>query len=327
MKKSVFKQKGQDGYKFFRIPGLVCTASGKLLAYYECRRDISDWAIIDIAVKTSVDEGESWSEDKILVHGNGKTVNNPVMFVDKSELLFMWQEEYHRTFYRKSYDEGDTWGEVIEITESLRTPDYNWTVIACGPGHGTVLSNGRYIIPVWMCSNFEDLKAHHPSVISTIYSDDKGKTWKVGEIIGRDLFVNPSETALVELADGQVMVNIRHESAVKRRGIAYSSDGGEHWGKPYFEDALPDPVCMGSMVAYGDLVYFTNCNSEKDRINLTLYVTKNKGRSWEKLKQISEIGGYSDVTVSPDGKQIYIIYDQFSSKVSDLMFTAYRAES
>ena len=178
-----------------------------------------------------------------------------------------------------------------------------------------------------MCSNFEDLKAHHPSVISTIYSDDKGKTWKVGEIIGRDLFVNPSETALVELADGQVMVNIRHESAVKRRGIAYSSDGGEHWGKPYFEDALPDPVCMGSMVAYGDLVYFTNCNSEKDRINLTLYVTKNKGRSWEKLKQISEIGGYSDVTVSPDGKQIYIIYEQFSSKVSDLMFTAYRAES
>ena len=326
MKKSVFKQKGQDGYKFFRIPGLVCTSSGKLLAYYECRRDISDWAIIDIAVKTSMDGGENWSKDQILVCGNGKTVNNPVMFADESEILFMWQEEYHRTFYRKSYDEGENWGEVIEITESLRTPDYDWTVIACGPGHGTVLSNGRYIVPIWMCSNFEDLKSHHPSVISTIYSDDKGKTWKIGEIIGRDLLVNPSETALVELADGQVIINIRHESSVKRRGIAYSSDRGEHWGKPYFENALPDPVCMGSMVAHNDLVYFTNCNSENARVNLTLYVTSDNGKFWGKLADISEIGGYSDVAVSPDGKQVYILYEEFSSQVSNLMFVNYRVE-
>ena len=39
-----------------------------------------------------------------------------------------------------------------------------------------------------------------------------------------------------------------------------------------------------------------------------------------------KIGGYSDVAVSPDGKQVYILYEEFSSQVSNLMFVNYRVE-
>lgn len=317
MDKYILKQKNQDGYDSFRIPGIICTESGKILAYYESRKSASDWAAIDIAVKASMDGGKTWSEDKILVYGQGKTVNNPVMFTEKNELLFVWQEEYHRTFYRKSEDEGETWGEAEEITASLKTPLYHWTVIACGPGHGTVLSNGRYIVPVWLCANPEDAKAHHPSVISTIYSDDKGKTWHLGELIERAYMEDPSETALAELADGSVMINIRHESATRRRALAYSSNGADGWHDFKFANELADPICMGGMVACNGKVYFVNCNSEKERKNLTLYETVDGGVTWKNLATISELAGYSDIAISPDGKKVYILFEEFSGKDSD----------
>ena len=311
MTKYTLKQNGQNGYKLFRIPGLICTDSGKILAYYESRKSESDWAAIDIAIKSSSDGGQTWSDDIILVYGEGKTVNNPIMFADKSEILFMWQEEYSRTFYRKSFDNGETWSKATEITSFLKTPHYNWNVIACGPGHGTVLSNGRYIVPIWLCSNPEDLRAHHPSILSTLYSDDKGETWHLGELIEKKCMPNPSETALAELADGSVMINIRHESSTKRRILAYSNNGSDGWHDIHFADALADPICMGGMAAHNGKIYFVNCNSEKKRENLTLYETLDNGATWKNIITISEPAGYSDIAISPDGNKIYILFEEF----------------
>lgn len=320
MNKYILKQDKQDGYDLFRIPGLICTGSGKLLAYYECRKSDSDWASIDIAVRSSQDGGKTWSSDKILVYGHGKTVNNPVMFAGKEEILFMWQEEYRYTFYRKSFDEGETWSDTTEITASLKSPEYNWTTLACGPGHGTVLSSGRYIVPVWLCSNPKDLKAHHPSILSTVYSNDKGATWHLGELIDKEYMINPSETALAELADGSVIINIRSESPVRRRILAYSRNGYKGWNDIHFEAALPDPVCMGSMTAHNGKVYFVNCNSEKKRKNLTLYETTDNGVSWKNTAVLSESAGYSDIAVSPDGKYIYILFEEFFYQNSSSIF-------
>lgn len=326
MDKYTLKRSNQDGYDIFRIPGIICTESGKILVYYESRKSASDWAAIDIAVKSSIDGGKTWSEDKTLVYGQGKTVNNPVMFTEKKEVLLMWQEEYRRTFYCKSFDEGETWGEVREITDSLKTPLYNWTVIACGPGHGTVLSNGRYVVPVWLCSNPQDLKAHHPSILSTVYSDDKGETWHLGELIDKEYMKDPSETALAELADGSVMINIRHESPTKRRIIAYSSNGSDGWHDFKFADDLADPICMGGMVSYNGKVYFVNCNSEDERENLTLYETHDNGVSWKNLAMISEPAGYSDIAISPDGKKVYILFEEFFYKYSYTNFKSFDRE-
>ena len=37
-------------YSQCRIPGIVITENGTLLAYYECRKSNSDWAEIDIKI-------------------------------------------------------------------------------------------------------------------------------------------------------------------------------------------------------------------------------------------------------------------------------------
>lgn len=310
MEKLTLKRYRTEGYDNFRIPGIVCTESGKILVYYESRKSASDWAAIDIAMKESTDGGKTWSEDKVLACGEGKTVDNPVMFADGREIVFMWQEEYHRTFYRKSYDEGASFSEPIEITESTRTAEYDWTVIACGPGHGTVLKNGRYIVPVWLCSNHSNPKAHHPSIISTLYSDDKGRTWKLGELLGKNL-ADPSETALAQLEDGSVMINVRHECSTKRRAIAFSPDGSGSWSELYFEEALPDPTCMAGMISRDGKVYFVNCSSETDRRNLTIHISDDSGKSWKKAAVLSDPAGYSDIAMSPDGSRIYVFFEEF----------------
>lgn len=68
---------------------------------------------------------------------------------------------------------------------------------------------------------------------------------------------------------------------------------------------------MGGMAAHDGKVYFVNCNSESERKNLSLYVTVDNGISWKNIATISEPAGYSDITISPDGNKIYILFEEF----------------
>ena len=84
-------------YSQCRIPGIVITENGTLLAYYECRKSNSDWAEIDIKIIRSSDEGDSWQTVNVL-EGNGNTLNNPVMFVKGEELHFLFLKNYKELF-------------------------------------------------------------------------------------------------------------------------------------------------------------------------------------------------------------------------------------
>jgi sialidase-1 len=273
---------GTDGYRTYRIPGIITTAKGTLLAWCEARRDQSDWADIDIVLRRSTDNGQSWSDPQLLVdvpqalaqeiasdpdavtdHGSpGNTANNPVMIADANgDVHFLYCVAYQRAYYAVSHDDGQTFSQPREITpafESFRDK-YPWRVLATGPGHGIQLQNGRLLVPVWL-STAEGGNAHRPSVVATIYSDDQGKTWQAGDIAIRHLypyryedqsqpqaFVNPSETVAVELADGRVMLNSRSESPEHLRVITYSPDGATDWTSPVFDTALYDPVCLASL--------------------------------------------------------------------------------
>ncbi|MGL5245889.1 MAG: discoidin domain-containing protein, partial [Sarcina sp.] len=59
----------QDGYATTRIPGMVCTSNGTLIAYCEGRSSGSDWATMDLVIKRSMDGGETWSNSIVLFDG------------------------------------------------------------------------------------------------------------------------------------------------------------------------------------------------------------------------------------------------------------------
>ena len=58
------------------------------------------------------------------------------------------------------------------------------------------------------------------------------------------------ETTAVELADGRVMLNVRNESKANRRIVVTSKDGISGWSEPKFDNALLEPICMGSVLRY-----------------------------------------------------------------------------
>jgi sialidase-1 len=275
----------KEGYKLYRIPGIVVTTRGTALAYCEARKsDKGDWGDIDIMLRRSTDGGRTWSPRRHIAHFGVKvpknpaalaqklatpeesTVNNPVLIVDRKTgaVHFLYCVEYARAFHCRSDDDGLTFSRPVEITpvfEQFRR-DYDWRVIATGPAHGIQLRSGRLVVPVWISTSTGG-HAHRPSVASTIHSDDHGKTWRRGEIALPDTaeHVIPNETVAVELADGRVMLNSRTESPAHRRLVTISPDGATRWSPPRFQSELLEPICMASIVRLT-----TTADSDKNRI-------------------------------------------------------------
>lgn len=290
-------------YYHCRIPGIVCTGKGSLLAYYECRKTDSDWSEIDLKVSRSTDDGESWKTVK-MINGNGKTLNNPVMTVNGNALHLLYCENYKRVFHSVSYDDGESWSEPEEITDVFGCVDY--TVVALGPGHGITLQDGTMIISVWFALNKENKMAHSPSFISTLYSKDNGKTWCVGEIINDNFLVNPSECALGVLSDDSVIMSIRNENDCRLRCFAKSHNGYENWLISGFDERFSDPICQGSMTNSEDILCHINCDDKNDRKNLALKITNDDFKTVKKIK-IDDCGGYSDICIK--NNRAYIIFE------------------
>jgi len=308
-----FHSKGQplpDGeYPMIRIPGIVALDDGSIIAYFECRQG-GDLSAIDIAMRRSIDGGRTWGERIILSNGYRRnTKNNPVMIADGARVYFLHCENYKRLFCRISDDYGLTWGDDQELTDSFAAQmSIPWNDVAVGPGHGTKLSNGRLIVPMWCAYNPFDIFSHRPSVALSYYSDDSGKTWNIGELIDG---VNPSEGTVEELTDGTVIMNIRNEHESKCRLIAKSKDYGSTWSELYLDEKLNDPICAAGMCRAGDDLLFSNCDNtlkDRQRINLTLRRSHDNGETWEKLL-IDNLGGYSDVYYSKTRGMIYVIYE------------------
>jgi lysophospholipase L1-like esterase len=226
-----------------------------------------------------------------------------------------------RCFYCRSEDDGKTFTPAIEITRTFEDfrRDYDWKVIATGPGHGIRLSkSGRLVVPVWL-STGEGGHAHRPSVVATIFSDDAGKTWQRGEIVVKhpDL-TNPSESAIAELPDGRVMLNIRHESTPHQRSVSISADGATKWSRAVRDPALPEPICMGSLIRTRDRLLFANPHNtgSRDRRNLSIHVSDDGGQTWPQRRAIeSGLSGYSDLAVGADG-WVYCLYERNRSNGS-----------
>jgi sialidase-1 len=263
---------GKGGYALYRIPGVVVTKRGTVLAYCEARRTgKSDWDSIDILARRSADGGKTWDAPRKIADVPGPkqrnsviaayksarpddvTYNNAVAIADRDgsvHLLFCL--EYMRCFYQRSEDDGVTWSPPVEITSAFEKfrPAWNWKVLATGPGHGIQLKNGRLVVPVWLSTATGGGNGHHPSVAATIFSDDSGKTWHAGDIAVPNTaeWRDPNETVLVQLTDGRVMLNVRSQSGAHRRLVMTSKDGATGWTRPRFDDALLEPICMASIV-------------------------------------------------------------------------------
>jgi sialidase-1 len=323
----------------YRIPGVVVTTKGTVLAYAEARRNSSaDWGEIEVHLRRSTDGGRTWEPARHIAHrgprleGNPhkkaggekeQTVNNPVAIVDRATgaIEFLYCVNYRRAFSMRSRDDGLTWSDPVEITaafEPLRA-HHDWKVIATGPGHGIQLVTGRLVVPVWLAFGREG--DHAPSVCATIYSDDHGQTWQAGAVVAPNAppFRSPNESILAPLAGGRVLLMARSPSAANRKIVSISPDGATGWSAPQFHDQLWEPICMSGLTAHpsGALVYSNPHTLARapdgreipgkagKRENLSIKISRDEGRTWP-FNRTLEAGpsAYSDLGVLPDGSVI-----------------------
>jgi sialidase-1 len=302
---------GQDGYHTYRIPALIRAKNGELLAFCEGRKSSGgDSGNIDILLKRSSDGGRTWSAQQVIWDDAENTCGNPCPVVDEStgtihlllthnlgtdherEIAARTSKGTRTVWVATSSDHGVTWTKPTEITATTKDP--SWTWYATGPGVGIQIKAGphagRLVIP---CDhNYDDAEQKaHISGSHAIYSDDHGKTWKLGGTIRP--IVN--ECQVVELADGRgtLLMNMRSKTGRNLRAEATSTDGGVSWTKPVDAPALVEPVCQGSIIRHESGVLLFSNPAAKTRVNLLVRASADDGKTWR------------DVTVLHPGPSAY----------------------
>jgi sialidase-1 len=335
MRQTVFDPENGDYYTY-RIPSLVATKQGTLLAFSAARKGKGgDWDPIDVVLRRSTDFGKTWGPLQLIAHKENAPCDNATPIVDwqTGEIHLLYQTDYAKCWSIRSEDDGETWSDPVDITPVIETykKDYDWNVLAPGPGHGVALSNGRLVVPFWLSTGG---KSHRPSIVVAVYSDDHGRTWHPGDVAVPDnaFTVIPNETSALQLAGGRVMFNSRNESPRHRRLITYSNNGATGWSESIFAEELFEPICFGSLCRFSikpaqskNRILFCNPDSRNDsweggsstprsgtnrrRCNLTMRMSYDEGETWAVAKVIDpNIAGYSDITVTPDGL-IHCIYE------------------
>ncbi len=208
---------GESGYSCFRLPSIVQTAKGTLLAFAEGRmgncRDNYD---VDIVLKRSFDYGKTWNPLHVIWNDSLNTCSYPVPVVDKQSgriaLLMMWNlgddhwsairrresKDTRRIFLSTSEDDGANWTFPKEITSSVKKPD--WDYYGIGSGSGLQLKSPKYKNRMIATAYHSTLKKDKVIFRSHfIYSDNGGLDWKIGGISPE---TGTSEGETAELSDG-----------------------------------------------------------------------------------------------------------------------------
>lgn len=313
-----------------RIPGMIVTSKGTLLAYNESRFEGNDWARMDILLSRSTDGGKTFGEPICLARGSEEipTVNNPVMVEDNAGALhFLYCENYGirggRILHCVSTDDGCTFGEPTDI--SRMTLPYYRNAFALGPGHGICTPDGTLVFPIWMVPKCYEqvITSHVPSCISTLYSRDNGVSFQMGEImIQSEAVPSPNETEIALTSDGRIYLNARINRHC--RAISYSKNGYSGWSPLTPDASLTDPCCFGSVVSITHnakhALLFSNCSTESERKNVTVRISLDNGKTWTvKAVLNAQKGGYVESAFDKTRGYVYVLYETDYGKTCRLV--------
>ncbi|MCU0455659.1 MAG: exo-alpha-sialidase [Bacteroidales bacterium] len=359
------RQHLDDSVHTYRIPGLTTTRKGTLLAIYDVRRQSSRdlQGDIDIGVSRSIDGGNTWEPMKIALdvadwgglpekfngvsdaciladditgdifiaglwmHGvldrNGRWIEGLSDTSDAWE--HQWRnkgsqpgfgiKETSQFLLVKSTDDGVTWSEPVNITKQGKRKE--WWLWAPAPGHGITLTDGTLVMP----TQGRDESGQPFSCIS--WSRDGGVTWATGS----PAFQNTTECMAVQLSDGSIMLNMRHNGNRNNmtpgngRAVAVTKDLGNTWTEhSTSRNALIEPTCMGSLHRHyytsdglrKSILLFSNPDSRNSRTRMTIKVSFDDGLTWLSANRLMldelRSNGYSCLT-SIDENTIGILYE------------------
>jgi len=310
---------GQDAVHTYRIPAVVVSPAGALLVFCEARKEgIRDASPTDMVLKRSLDGGKTWLPMQTLVRGEGTdAIMNPVALVDRdTRTVFLAccntnrakRGEHRRHLLLSSRDDGQTWSAPADIGGLIA--GYDDTFVP-GPGCGIQTRTGRLIVPGYTSPEKIDAKNEQGFRSRVIYSDDHGKTWRMGKPVDN----HTDESQVVELADGRLMLNMRQGTGQSCRAVAISKDAGESWGSVFWDRALNECPCQASILRHSSadkdgrsLILFANPDNAGarygvvERTKMTVRISYDEAQTW-RVKKLIHAGpsSYSGLVRLPNG--------------------------
>ncbi|MGW7601178.1 sialidase family protein [Streptomyces antimycoticus] len=335
---------GTEGYTSYRIPAVVLTHAGTVLAFAEGRVDSSaDYGHIDLVLKRSADGGRTWGALQIVARDEDGTAGNPAPVVldggphDGRVLLVHIRSaasatedrirrgevsvaDGRRVWLTYSDDDGASWSGAREITASTKRPEWRW--YATTPGHALQLRYGAHAGRIVVAAN-HSLPPTVPGDDGTegryngghdLLSDDDGATWRIGYVDDNpDGYVNVNETTAAQLPDGRVYFNTRTDAtAPGNRADAHSGDGGATLDLPFRPQAgLVAPVVEGSVLHLGepDALLFSGPADPAYRALMTVRTSHDGGVTWHPTHTVNGLpAAYSDL-VRLDEATVGLLYE------------------
>jgi sialidase-1 len=322
----VLWQQGTGKYNNYRIPSIIVTKKGTLLAFCE-GREAGDSGDIDLLLKRSADNGRTWSAEQVVWDDGTNTCGNPCPVVDEETgriwLFLTWNngEDNETEIIQKtassprlpyvcwSDDDGQTWSEPEPLPETCRNDSWGW--YATGPGIGIQVKNGPYrgrlVIPA--NHSYDDPEGTvrngpYGYGAHVLYSDDHGKTWNRSESIKHGC----NESQVTELSDGTLVMNMRSYNSQYCRAVAFSHDGGESWSDIKHDGQLAESKCQASLYNFGiyrkeKLFLFSNPAVPVGRTAMTIKASFDDCKSWSNSKLIyAGPSAYSCLVKLPNGQ-------------------------
>ncbi|WP_433160983.1 exo-alpha-sialidase [Kribbella sp. CA-247076] len=331
---TVLFNKGDAGYGCYRIPAIVRTKSGALLAFAEARRAwCGDSQEIDLVMKRSDDDGRTWSATQTVLSGTDADPNavatrgNPAPIVDYETgriVLLSTMDPGTTTRPRTPYvqvsdDDGRTWSKAKNIGAQIDDPGWGW--YATGPVHGIQLTRGAHAGRLVAGTNYDNGAGGQAGQL--VYSDDSGETWHKGATDLRTDGAVPQEISVVEKVDGGIYAIARNNAGGPgaSRMSAVSNDGGQTYAAPYATiPGLTTPVVQTSLQrlravdqgdSYNRLLFAGPADPERRRY-MTIRSSFDEGKTWQSVAEgtriTSDWSGYSDMAILDTG-EIGLLYE------------------
>lgn len=320
---------GLNGSACFRIPTIIRTSTGSLLAFAENRvTDCGDNGKHHaLVMRRSTDNGKSWGpmstvmEGTVPCSGCPAAISNPnpveMEHPDGTKSILLHYDTMNNPKGSRhgldmqvwSHDDGATWGSGSVISY----PPQNNTGGLIGPSVGIQGSDGT----IYFSTRANGLGWLY-------FSKDFGKSWK-SSIGTRDASSECSICFKTNSSGDRIMMNCR--TGKGHRAQLEWSTGGELIKPASYPPELIDPGCQGSMINQYGILHLSNANTTSGRTHVSVKSSLDQGHTWNSgVLAWAGPSGYSQLVSLGDPHTVGLLfeagekstYETISFKIIDL---------